>query len=167
MSSRPAGPLPEFAIEADAVARRFGARWVLRGVSLRLAPGEVVGLLGANGSGKSTLLRMLATLLRPNAGAARVYGHDVVKEADDVRRHVGFLAHTPGLYDDLSAHENLVFAAAMLGIAPAAIEGILQRVGLAAVGRERVRGFSAGMQRRLAIARLLLARPRVLLLDEP
>jgi heme exporter protein A len=165
----------ELAIDASAVARRFGTRWVLRGVSMQVRAGEVVGLLGANGSGKSTLLRIFGTLLRPSAGAARVYGHDVVRAADQVRGAIGFLAHTPGLYDDLTARENLQFAATMLGIgedararvADTAINTVLARVGLTHAADERVRGFSAGMERRLAVARMLLAKPRLLLLDEP
>jgi heme ABC exporter ATP-binding subunit CcmA len=130
-------------------------------------PGEIVGLLGANGSGKSTLLRIFATLLKPSAGEARVYGHDLNRGADGVRAQVGFLAHSPGLYDDLTARENLVFAAAMLGLDADGVDAALARVGLAAVSSHRVRGFSAGMQRRLSLARLLLTRKRVLLLDEP
>lgn len=167
MAATPHSSAEAPAIEADAVARRFGARWVLRGVSLRVMPGEVVGLLGPNGSGKSTLLRVLATLLRPNAGAARIGSADVVSDSDGARRQVGFLAHSPGLYDDLTARENLAFAAAMLGTGEAAIDALLERVGLAHSAGDRVRGFSAGMQRRLALARLLLGAPRVLLLDEP
>lgn len=166
MASRPANDT-SLAIDAQGVARRFGARWVLRGVSLRLQPGEIVGLLGANGSGKSTLLRIFGTLLKASAGEARVYGSDVATEADAVRAQVGFLAHTPGLYDDLTARENVSFAATMLGLPTADIDGALARVGLAAVTNERVRGFSAGMQRRLGLARLLLRRPKLLLLDEP
>ena len=155
------------AIDATDVARRFGVSWVLRGVSLRIAPGEVVGLLGANGSGKSTLLRILATLLRPHAGTLRVYGHDILNAPADVRPQIGYLAHVPGLYDDLTARENLHFAAAMLDRPTSEIDAALDRVGLAAVANHRVRGFSSGMQRRLAIARLMLVRPRLLLLDEP
>lgn len=154
-------------LDARDVARRFGARWVLRGASISVSSGEVVGLLGANGSGKSTLLRVLATLLRPNAGSATIAGYDILREPDSVRRNIGYLAHTAGLYDDLTARENLVFAAAMLGSNDADIDGALERVSLGHVADERVRGFSAGMQRRLAIARLALSRPRVLLLDEP
>lgn len=158
----------ELAIEAQGVARRFGARWVLRGVSLQLEPGEIVGLLGANGSGKTTLLRIFGTLLKPTAGTALIYGHDVARETDAVRSELGFLAHTPGLYDDLTARENLKFGAMMLGL-PAGhnLDAALERVGLGHVINERVRGFSAGMQRRLAMARLLLRHARVLLLDEP
>lgn len=158
----------ELAVDAQGLARRFGARWVLRGLSFQLAAGEIVGVLGANGSGKTTLLRMLGTLLRPSAGIAHVAGHDVTCDADAVRRCVGFLSHVPGLYDDLTARENLKFAAMMQGLdTGSALDDALERVGLNAVAHERTRGFSAGMQRRLALARLILRRPRVLLLDEP
>jgi heme exporter protein A len=159
--------VPTFAIDATNVARRFGASWVLRGVTLRVDPGEVVGLQGANGSGKSTLLRILATLLKPHAGTARVCGHDVRRAAADVRAHIGYLAHAPGLYDDLTARENLLFAASMLDRDHREVDGVLDRVGLLASANSPVRGFSSGMQRRLAIARLMLVRPRLLLLDEP
>ena len=96
-----------------------------------------------------------------------MYGHHLVRDAVEVRRHIGFLAHHPGLYEDLTATENLIFAARMLGIAEGGINAALDRVGLAQARDERVRGFSAGMQRRLALARLILGSPRLLLLDEP
>lgn len=162
-----AEPTAELAIDASGVARRFGTRWVLRGVSMQVRAGEAVGLLGANGSGKSTLLRIFGTLLRPSAGTASVFGHDVVRAANSVRGELGFLSHTPGLYDDLTARENLRFAATMLGADRADIDGVLERVGLAYAADERVRGFSAGMERRLAVARMLMGKPRLLLLDEP
>jgi heme exporter protein A len=132
-----------------------------------VSAGEVVGLLGANGAGKSTLLRIVATLLRPHAGTLRVFGRDVVRDAEEVRTLVAYMAHTPGLYDDLTARENLRFAAAMLDRDVSEVDGILERVGLSSAANETARGFSSGMQRRLAIGRLLLARPRLLLLDEP
>lgn len=158
---------PELALDARGVARRFGARWVLRGINLQVRAGEIVGLLGHNGCGKSTLLRIVATLLKSSAGEAFVYGANVKTQGDDVRTHVGFFAHVPGLYDDLSARENLAFAATMLGLPSADIDAAIERVGLTHVTNERVRGFSAGMQRRLSLARLILQRPRLLLLDEP
>jgi heme exporter protein A len=154
-------------IDAHRLGKRFGVRWVLRGVTLDVGRGEVVGLLGANGSGKSTVLRVLGTLLRPNAGTAIIEGLDVVKNAESIRAHVGYLAHTPGLYEDLTARENLEFAADMLGLPSASVEKCLERVGLIEMSDSRVRGFSAGMQRRLALARLILRRPAILLLDEP
>jgi ABC-type multidrug transport system ATPase subunit len=106
-------------------------------------------------------------LLPPSAGTASLAGSDVVRDASTVRRLAGFLAHTPGLYDDLTARENLRFAADMIGVPYATAEDGLERVGLMHVAGERVRAFSAGMQRRLALARLTLHRPRVLLMDEP
>jgi heme exporter protein A len=158
---------PDRAMVVNSLGKRFGLRWVLRGVSLEIRRGEAVGLLGPNGSGKSTVLRILATLLTPNAGTASVNGLDIVRDASTVRGQVGYLAHTPGLYDDLTARENLCFAADMLGLPYTSVEGTLERVGLAHVAGDRVRGFSAGMQRRLALARLILRSPRILLLDEP
>ena len=155
------------AIDATGIARRFGANWVLKGITLRVARGEVVGLLGANGTGKSTLLRVLATLIRPHAGAAQVLGHDVARSPARVRSIVGYLGHAPGLYDDLTARENLEFAADMLSNDRRGVDAALERVGLLDVASQPARGFSSGMQRRLAIARLSLIRPRVLLLDEP
>lgn len=155
------------AINVSGLGKRFGIRWVLRGVSLEVRPGEAVGLMGPNGSGKSTVLRILGTLLNPNAGNGQINGLDIVRDAGSVRGQVGYMAHTPGLYDDLTARENLRFAADMLGLQYAAVEGSLERVGLASVADDRLRGFSAGMQRRLALARLILRNPRVLLLDEP
>jgi heme ABC exporter ATP-binding subunit CcmA len=136
-------------------------------VSFDVRGGEAVGLLGPNGSGKSTVLRILGTLLAPSAGSASINGLDVVREASAVRAQVGYLAHMPGLYDDLTARENLRFAADMLGLPHTVVEESLERVGLAHAAGDRVRAFSAGMQRRLALARLTLLRPRVLLLDEP
>jgi heme exporter protein A len=158
---------PDRAIHISGLGKRFGARWVLRGVSLEVRRGEVVALLGPNGSGKSTVLRIAGTLLKPNAGTGSVNGLDIVRDASGVRGQVGYLAHTPGLYDDLTARENLWFAADMLGLPYSAVEASLERVGLAHVADDRARGFSAGMQRRLALARLILRSPRVLLLDEP
>lgn len=157
----------DVAIDAAGVARRFGTHWVLRGTTLRVEAGEVVGLLGANGSGKSTFLRIVATLLRPHVGSVSVFGNDVARSPDEVRALVGYMAHAPGVYAELTARENLLFVASMLGRDSMEADGALERVGLADVAGQTVRGFSSGMQRRLAIARLLLVRPRLLLLDEP
>lgn len=157
----------EFALQLRGLSRRFGRRWALRGISMDVAPGEIVGVMGHNGSGKSTLLRVVSTVIKPSAGEGWVCGHHLLREAIAVRAVTGFLAHSPGLYDDLSAWENLRFACLMLGVPESNIPPVLERVGLARERNERVRGFSAGMQRRLALARLLLGRPRVLLLDEP
>ena len=157
------------ALELDNIARRFSRRWVLRGASLQVRGGEVVALMGRNGSGKTTLLRVIATSLRPSKGSGRVYGHDLVRDADDVRACIGVLAHHAGLYDDLTALENLRFGTRMAGldVPRERMQEALVEVGLGEESNERVRGFSAGMRRRLAMARLLLRPPRLLLLDEP
>lgn len=157
------------AADLQGIARRFGRRWVLRGVSLRVEPGETVALMGRNGSGKTTLLRIVSTALSPTRGTGRVFGHDLRRAGDRVRELVGVLGHAAGLYEDLTGVENLKFALRMCGRRPdrAAIEGALAEVGLADAGNERVRTFSAGMRRRLALARLVLRPPRLLLLDEP
>ncbi len=151
------------------MARRFDRSWALRGVDLEVAAGESVALAGANGSGKTTLLRVAATLLRPTRGGGAVCGHDLVADTESARRHVGLLAHRSGLYEDLSPYQNLAFASRMLGLGTdrRRIEAVLQRVGLAAATHQGVRALSSGMRRRLALGRLLLAPPRLLLLDEP
>jgi heme exporter protein A len=155
------------ACDLHGISRRFGARWALRGINLQVAPGEIVGVMGHNGSGKSTLLRVVSTTLKATLGGGSVFGADLKTQAAEVRAHCGFLAHTPGVYDDLTARENLRFAALMHGIGEAPIDEIIERVGLTRERDERVRGYSAGMQRRLALGRLLLHRPDLLLLDEP
>jgi len=126
-------------------------------------------MLGRNGSGKTTLLRVIATTLRPTRGTGTVYGKELVREADEVRECVGVLGHHAGLYDDLTASENLRFATRMAGqrVAKEQIQHALSEVGLGDEAKERVRGFSAGMRRRLALARLILRPPRLMLLDEP
>jgi heme exporter protein A len=157
------------AVELDNIARRFARRWVLRGASMQVAPGEIVGVLGRNGSGKTTLLRVIATTLRPTRGNGFVYGNELVEDADAVRDCVGVLGHHSGLYDDLTAAENLRFATQMSGLKlpRERLLEALSDVGLADEADERVRGFSAGMRRRLALARLILRPPQLLLLDEP
>lgn len=156
-------------LELHGVARRFGRRWVLRGADLHVAAGTVVALTGRNGSGKTTLLRICATLLRPTRGTARIMGLDLIGDAGRIRERVGMLAHDAGLYDNLTAEENLMFSLRMAGLPPdrPAVAAVLETVGLAANRSERVRGFSAGMRRRLALARMMLRPPGLLLLDEP
>lgn len=171
-SSAPAAsPSPEpAALDVHGIARRFGPNWVLRGCSLAIAPGEAVALLGSNGAGKTTLLRIVATLLAPTRGEVRVFGRDVRREADEVRGAVGMLGTSPALYEDLTAVENLAFACRMRGerADAAEIARALDAAGLdPAKVNGRVREFSSGMRRRVALARLLLAPPRLLLLDEP
>ena len=157
------------AVDLADVAHRLGTRWALRGVTLRVEAGQVVAVVGPNGSGKTTLLRVLATSFVPVRGSGRVFGYDLAREADPIREIVGMLGQSTGLYDDLSASENLAFALRMYGRAPttAAIQSALETVGMAAHASERVRTLSSGMRRRVALARVMLRRPRLLLLDEP
>jgi heme ABC exporter ATP-binding subunit CcmA len=151
------------------VRKVFGFVPVLDDVHLEIRGGEAVALLGANGAGKTTLLKILATLVRPTRGAASVAGHDVVREAESVRRLIGVVAHGAWVYDDLTARENLAFWAALGGLDAGVDElnAALAAVDLERVATARVRTFSAGMKRRLSLARVTLGRPRVLLLDEP
>jgi len=152
----------------DGVAKRFGRKWALRGASFTAEPGSAVALMGHNGSGKTTLLRVVATTLRPTRGGGRIFGFDLLKETDQIRAHVGALYHEPGVYGDLSARENLEFARRMWGgESEISVEEALDRVGLGRVAGERASGFSSGMTRRLALARLVMRPPRLMLLDEP
>ena len=155
------------AIELEDVGRAYGERTALAGVTLTLEPGGTLAVFGANGAGKTTLLRILATLLRPHAGRARVLGRDLPADAWAVRGRVGLLAHDPLLYRELSARENLRFHARLHGVAEARVEALLDQVGLRARGDEPVRTLSRGMTQRVAICRAALHEPELLLLDEP
>jgi heme ABC exporter ATP-binding subunit CcmA len=156
-------------ITASGLRKSYRMTPVLEDVSLELGAGQCLALLGPNGAGKTTLLRMLATLIRPSGGALTVAGVDALKHPEMVRERVGMLAHGSYLYEDLTAVENLRFWSAMNGVDASAerLLGALQQVELDGVADERVRTFSAGMKRRLALARVVLRAPKVLLLDEP
>jgi heme exporter protein A len=151
------------------VRKHFGAQVVLERVSLEVRRGEAVALLGGNGAGKTTLLKLVATVLRPTAGLVAVGGHDAVREAESVRRQIGFAGHGAWVYDDLTATENLRFWTALGGrpASDAELGAALAAVDLDRVSAARVRTFSAGMKRRLSLARLTLFQPAVFLLDEP
>ncbi|HLZ23181.1 MAG TPA: heme ABC exporter ATP-binding protein CcmA [Ktedonobacterales bacterium] len=157
------------AIEVTGLGKTYELRPVLRNISFTLKAGGTAALLGANGAGKTTLLRILATLVKPSAGQGTVMGYDVVRDAAALRRLIGYVGHQPHVYDDLTARENLLFFARMYGLAGAAkrTDALLERVGLRAKSRERVRTLSRGQTQRLAIARGILHEPRLLLLDEP
>jgi heme exporter protein A len=156
------------AVEATGLCRRYGRRWALWEVGFTVAPGARVMLTGRNGSGKSTLLRVLATALRADHGAARVLGLDVRSEKEAVRRQVALLSHQSYLYESLTARENLEISARFLGgRGRDGVRPLLERVGLAARADDPVGSFSAGMRKRLSLARVLLQEARVVLLDEP
>jgi heme exporter protein A len=159
------------AIELRGLRRDYGERTAVAGVSLELAPRETLLVLGPNGAGKTTLLRVLATLLRPSGGSARVLGCALPDQAWKLRGRVGYLGHEPLLYRDLSGRENLRFNARLHGLRSAQseerIDVLLESVGMERRANERVDGLSAGMRQRLALARCVLHDPELLLLDEP
>ena len=156
-------------IRVTSLRKTFGKHRVLESLDLDVHEGEALAVLGANGAGKTTLLKILATLVRPTRGTALVAGYDCAKDPERVRRHVGLVAHGAYVYEDLTALENLTFWTTLAGLrtSGAALAGALASVELERFAGERVRTFSAGMKRRLSLARFVLARPRVLLLDEP
>lgn len=157
------------AVELLRVVKLFGTTPALIHVDLSVPAGSVCAVLGGNGAGKSTLLRVIASAVRPTAGTVRVHGHDVVGAPREVRRLVDLMPAGGGFYPELSAVENLRFALGMRAIPERAaqIADVLQRVGLREAADDPTRTFSTGMLRRLAVARLLLTRPCVALLDEP
>jgi heme exporter protein A len=155
------------AVELRDVARAYGERVALAGVTLSLPAGRTLAVFGANGAGKTTLLRVLATLLRPHAGEARVLGAALPREAWRVRGRIGLLGHEPLLYRDLSARENLRFHARLHDVPAARGEALLDAVGLSLRADEPVRALSRGMAQRVAICRAVLHEPELLLLDEP
>ena len=161
----------ELALTADGLGRAFEDRWAVRGVSLAVHRGEVVGLLGPNGAGKTTTVRMLTALIRPTEGTAMVAGFDVHKDPESVRTRVGILTETPGLYEKLSATANLDFFGRLYGL-PAEvraerIERYLRLFSLWDRRDDLAATFSKGMKQKLAIARALLHDPSVVFLDEP
>jgi heme exporter protein A len=155
------------AIELDGLVRRYGERTALDGVSVAVPEGATLVVFGPNGAGKSTLLRVLATLLRPQGGTARVLACELPRDAWKVRGRVGLLGHEPLLHRDLSARENLRFHARLHGVAFERIDALLGQVGLELRGDEPVRELSRGMVQRVAACRAVLHEPDVLLLDEP
>ncbi|HEU4702199.1 MAG TPA: ATP-binding cassette domain-containing protein [Conexibacter sp.] len=162
---------PELAVEVRGLVKRFGDVEAVRGIDLDVDAGETFGFLGPNGAGKSTTISMLCTLLKPDAGSARVAGHDVVTERDAVRRSIGLVFQDPTLDGYLSAEQNLRFHAELYGVPKALVPDrmrlVLEMVGLWERRGSLVQTFSGGMKRRLEIARGLLHAPRVLFLDEP
>lgn len=155
------------ALQLHDVSKRYGARWALVRLSLTLKRGAALLLTGHNGSGKTTLLRVMSTAVRPSSGRVEVLGLDTALEPERVRAQVGLLSHAHFVYEDLSALENLVVLARLLGEPESAATGALERVSLSPKDDRPVRTYSAGMRRRLALARLFLKQPAVALLDEP
>jgi heme exporter protein A len=155
------------ALELEGLARHYGEREALSGVSLSLTEGQTLVVFGPNGAGKTTLLRVLATLLRPHAGEISVLGHELPGEAWAIRGHVGLLGHEPLLYRELTARENLRFHARLHGVGEERVSELLEAVAMDARANEPLRTLSRGMVQRVAVARAVLHDPELLLLDEP
>ena len=156
-------------IQVTKLVKRFGMKTVLRGLDFEVRRGEFVALLGPNGAGKTTFLRIMASLSQPSLGEVRISGHRLPREAAAVRAGLGVVSHTPLLYGDLTAEENLRFYGRLYGVARAAnrVAEVLELVGLSSRRGDLVRTFSRGMQQRLAIGRAVLHDPDVMLFDEP
>ena len=157
------------AIRLHDVSLRLGERWALARLDLEVEAGSSLLLMGDNGAGKTTLLKVMATLLQPTAGRLELFGALVTRgTAAEVRARVGLMSHATHLYDAQTGRESLRFAAAAMGRARAPrIEALLDWVGLTAHAERPVRTYSAGMKRRLMMARLMLKQPTIALLDEP
>jgi ABC-2 type transport system ATP-binding protein len=163
--------LPETVIRIDGLRHQYGDRPALNGVSFTVNRAEIFGLLGPNGSGKTTMFRILSTLMLPGAGSASILGHDVALDPSGVRRQIGVVFQSRSIDIKLSAEENLIHVGHLYGITGSVLKKrvaeMLERVSLSDRAKDRAETFSGGMQRRLELAKGLLHRPQVLLLDEP
>lgn len=160
---------PGEAIEIEHLTRRYGEREALADVTVALARGRTLAVLGRNGAGKTTLLRVLATLLLPHAGVVRVFGLGLPRDAHALRGRIGLLGHEPLLYRDLTARENLAFYASLYAVPnpDARIAELLDATGMGRRAGEPVSNLSRGMAQRVAVCRAVLHEPELLLLDEP
>ncbi len=157
------------AIQVTGLSKAYGFYRIFEEMSFTIQPGACFALFGPNGAGKTTLLRILATLLTPSQGQFTIFGQDGVSQKDSVRTIMLFIAHGSHLYDELSATENLQFALALRGqsLELSQLKRALDQTGIGAYGNLKIRQFSAGMKKRLSLAKVILAQPKLLLLDEP
>jgi ABC-2 type transport system ATP-binding protein len=171
MTSNSGNARATLAVETRGLAKSYGKVRAVDGVDLAVAAGSVYGFLGPNGAGKTTTVRMLATLVRPDGGEARVFGHDIVKEADAVRRRVGLTGQFASVDEDLTGAENLLLLARLLGFngaeAKARAAELLAAFDLSEAAGRLAKTYSGGMRRRLDIAASLVVAPDLLFLDEP
>ncbi|RUT29611.1 ATP-binding cassette domain-containing protein [Paenibacillus zeisoli] len=161
----------EWAVEAHGLIKNFGSNRAVDGVDLKVRTGSIYGVLGPNGAGKTTTIRMLATLLRPDGGSARIFGHDVVKESQIVRQLIGVTGQYASVDESLSATENLIIFSRLLGLtrseARRKASDLLEEFGLTEAASRPLKKFSGGMRRRLDLAASLIAQPPLIFLDEP
>src|SRR5262245_55297101 len=155
------------AVRLERVTRVFDGTAAVSQVNLSVGIGEVVLLEGANGSGKSTLLRVVATALSATFGSGTVLGADLERQKPWIRARIELLGHSPRTYEDLTATENLEFVSRLYGASTRRVAPAIERVGLVEVANVRVGNFSQGMRQRLALARVVIREPELLLLDEP
>ena len=159
------------AVWAEGLVYRYGGNVAVAGVDLEISPGEIFGFLGPNGAGKTTTIRMLATLLRPHSGTARVFGHDVVRESDAVRARVSLTGQFASVDEDLTGFENLVLVARLLGYSRKGAKRrageLLGAFGLTEAAGRLAKSYSGGMRRRLDVAASIVVTPELLFLDEP
>lgn len=159
------------AIETRGLVRRFGEKRAVDGIDLDVKRGEIFAVLGPNGAGKTTLVRMLATLLRPSGGSARVLGHDIGREAREVRRKISLTGQFASVDEDLTGYENLLLLSRLSGLKGADARGramdLLAAFDLADAAARQAKDYSGGMRRKLDIAASLIRRPELLFLDEP
>ena len=161
-----AGSSP-LAIESTGLTKRFGAHTAVAAVDIAVPTGAIYGFLGPNGAGKTTTIRMLLGLMRPSAGAVRIFGHDVQRERRPAARQIGALLEARATYDQLTGRENLDITRRLLGLPATEIDRVLGLVDLRGAAAQKVGHYSLGMRQRLGLARALLGTPKLLLLDEP
>lgn len=157
----------DLAVKVRALYRTFGGKEVIHDCSLSVEQGIIYGFLGMNGAGKTTVFKILTGLLTPSMGEAQVFGMDTVTQNTEILKDIGSLIETPIFYEHLSATENLEIHLAYMGIKNSNIGAMLSKVGLPKTGKQAVSEFSLGMRQRLAIARAMIHKPRLLILDEP